>query len=84
MINRVVPSRNFRVEGEKLITRISSHSAAVLRFNHRAVDEARLLPFEKAIRHLEDMFLNQLMISEDAREGLDAYLHRRKPQWKNR
>ncbi len=84
LINRSVASAQFSKEADDLISKIARHSAAVLRFNHRAVDESRLLPFDRAIRYLEDMFLNQLMISEDAREGLSAYLHKRKPVWKNR
>ncbi|RJP77191.1 MAG: hypothetical protein C4524_08690 [Candidatus Zixiibacteriota bacterium] len=84
LINRVVPAQRFHAEADRLIARIASHSAAALRFNHRAVDEVRLMPFEKAIRHLEDMFLNQAMISEDAREGLEAHVTGRLPRWKNR
>jgi enoyl-CoA hydratase/carnithine racemase len=84
LINRVLSAPEFDHAAEALIAKIASHSAVVLRFNHRAVDEARLLPFSRSIRHLEDMLLNQLMISEDAREGLAAYLQKRSPRWRNR
>jgi cyclohexa-1,5-dienecarbonyl-CoA hydratase len=84
LVNHVYPSAEFDAAAEAMIQKISRHSAAGLRFNHRAVDEVRLLPFDRAIRHLEDLFLNQLMLSEDAREGIAAYLHKRMPVWKNR
>jgi cyclohexa-1,5-dienecarbonyl-CoA hydratase len=84
LINRVISAGEFDRASDDLIEKIASHSAVVLRFNHRAVDEARLLPFTRSIRHLEDMLLNQLMISEDAREGLAAYLQKRPPLWRNR
>jgi cyclohexa-1,5-dienecarbonyl-CoA hydratase len=84
LINRVETAANFEAAGEELIRKIASQSAAVLRFTRRAVDEARLLPFSRSIRHLEDIFLNQLMISDDAREGLAAFLAKRPPVWKNR
>ena len=32
----------------------------------------------------EDVYLNQLMLSEDAKEGLQAVMEKRKPVWKNK
>jgi cyclohexa-1,5-dienecarbonyl-CoA hydratase len=42
------------------------------------------LPFSDAVRHAEDVYLNQLMASEDAEEGLKAVMTKRKPVWKDR
>ena len=41
-----------------------------------------LLP--DALRHAEDVYLNQLMATEDVAEGLQAVLGKRKPVWKDR
>ncbi len=84
LVNHVYSSAEFDNAAQEMIQKISRNSAASLRFNHRAVDEVRLLPFDRALRHLEDLFLNQLMLSEDAREGIAAYLNKRIPVWKNR
>lgn len=84
LINRVIPSEQFAEKTEELINKIQSLSAAALRFNRRAVDEVSRMSFEQAIRHIEDMFLNQLMVSEDTQEGIAAFLGKRKPVWKNR
>jgi len=32
----------------------------------------------------EKLYLGELMQTEDAREGLNAYMEKRKPIWKNR
>jgi len=42
------------------------------------------LPFAEAMRHAEDVYLNQLMATEDATEGLRAVGAKRKPVWKDR
>ena len=41
-----------------------------------------LLP--DALRHAEDVYLNQLMATEDAEEGLKAVMAKRKPAWKDK
>lgn len=84
LINRAIPSQDFEAKSEELIGKMAALSAAALRFNRRAVDEVSRLPFEQAIRHIENMFLNQLMLTDDTQEGLAAFLGKRKPVWKNR
>ncbi|MFH1862529.1 MAG: enoyl-CoA hydratase-related protein [bacterium] len=84
LINRVIPVESFAEESEAMIGKIANLSSAALRFNRRAVDEIRHLPFEQQLRHIEDMFLNQLMVSEDVKEGISAFVGKRKPVWKNR
>lgn len=59
-------------------------SAAALHYAIRAV---RALPRDEIYRGLEElerMYLRQLMHTEDAREGIAAFLDKRPPQWKNR
>jgi len=61
-----------------------AQSAAALHYATRAV---RTLPRDELYRGLEElerMYLRQLMHTEDAREGIAAFLEKRPPQWKNR
>ena len=50
----------------------------------RQQDAVGCVPFDDAVRHAEDVYLNQLMATEDAEEGLRAIMAKRKPQWKDR
>ena len=53
------------------------HAAIALRFDvHDAVE--RLLP------RIEQLYLNDLMSTEDAVEGVRAFMEKRKPRWKDR
>ena len=39
--------------------------------------------FEASLRIIEEIYLNELMNTADAQEGLKAFLEKRTPQWKN-
>ena len=38
----------------------------------------------KFLPQLESMYVNDLMQTEDANEGINAFLEKRKPNWKNK
>jgi 1,4-dihydroxy-2-naphthoyl-CoA synthase len=38
---------------------------------------------EPSLKLIEDIYLNELMNTSDAQEGLKAFLEKRKPEWKN-
>jgi len=38
---------------------------------------------EPSLKIIEDIYLNELMNTADAQEGLKAFLEKRKPEWKN-
>ncbi|MDT7777912.1 MAG: hypothetical protein QOC99_424, partial [Acidobacteriota bacterium] len=38
----------------------------------------------EALERVEDIYLNELMKTEDAHEGVRAFMEKRKPDWKNR
>jgi cyclohexa-1,5-dienecarbonyl-CoA hydratase len=55
-----------------------------MQYTRRAISGGLDLPFPDAVRHAEDVYLNQLMATEDAEEGLRAIIEKRKPAWKDR
>lgn len=84
MVNLVVPVESFEEEVSKFIEKLTALSAAVLRITKRATFQGLTLTFEEALARSEDLYLNRLMKTEDAIEGLQAFMEKRKPAWKNR
>jgi cyclohexa-1,5-dienecarbonyl-CoA hydratase len=39
--------------------------------------------FEPSLKIIEKIYLNELMKTADANEGLKAFIEKRKPEWKN-
>jgi len=58
-------------------------SASSLRFAVRAVRQEFSERFFERIAALEKLYLEELMATHDAREGLQAFLEKRKPVWRN-
>ena len=67
-----------------LIQRFAESSAPVMQYTRKGIAGGLDLPFGEALRHAEDVYLNQLMATEDAEEGLRAIIEKRKPNWKDR
>ena len=84
LITRAVADDKLEAEAAALIQRFQEGSAPVFQYVRRAVAGGLDLPLADAIRHAEDVYLNQLMNTEDVEEGLRAVTEKRKPQWKDR
>jgi cyclohexa-1,5-dienecarbonyl-CoA hydratase len=84
MVNHVVPPEKLDEEVDALLTELRQQSAIVLRMSKRAIFETLGLGFEEGVQVAERLYLDFLMKTEDAKEGLQAFLERRKPNWKDR
>ena len=84
LINEVFPKESFKERADKCIAKLSSLSTPVLRLTKKAVDRGLSGSVDDAISEVESIYLNELMKLEDAHEGLNAFLEKRKPVWKNR
>ena len=60
------------------------HGAPVLQMRAAGHERRPRPALPDAVRHAEDVYLNQLMATEDAEEGLKAVMAKRKPVWKDR
>jgi cyclohexa-1,5-dienecarbonyl-CoA hydratase len=84
LVSRAVPDDKLEAEAAALVQRYQEGSAPILQLTRRAVAGGLDQPLAEAIRLAEDVYLNQLMSTEDAEEGLKAIMEKRKPVWKDR
>jgi cyclohexa-1,5-dienecarbonyl-CoA hydratase len=84
IVNQVFPVDGFEEAVEGYLAGLAGLSAPVLQLTKRAVVEATGKPFPDAMRVVEDIYLGELMDTEDASEGLAAFMEKRKPEWKDR
>jgi len=84
LITRAVPDDKLEAEAAALVQRFQEGSAPVLQAVRKAIAGGLDLPFADAVRHAEDVYLNQLMAAADMEEGLRAIMEKRKPAFKDR
>ena len=83
LVTRVVPAGELEAETMKLANELAELSPATIALGLRAFYRAQDLDFEPALRFLEGE-LGRVLALEDAREGIAAFLGKRKPVWKGR
>ena len=79
-----VPAAELEAKAGEIAKRITSKSAAVTRRIKRAVRAAEGRTFADALAETERLYLEDLLATEDAREGVAAFLDKRSPQWRHR
>jgi cyclohexa-1,5-dienecarbonyl-CoA hydratase len=62
---------------------LSAHSASSLRYAVRALRDGMRNRFRDEISRVERLYLDELMSTHDAVEGLEAFLAKRAPEWSN-
>ncbi|MGI5876395.1 MAG: enoyl-CoA hydratase-related protein [Dethiobacteria bacterium] len=83
LLNKVVPKEKLEEETMKLAEKIAAKSPLAVQIGKRSFYEMSDMPYEKAIEVANDHFA-LLCLTEDAHEGVDAFLNKRTPQWKKR
>jgi len=84
LINRVFPAEGFAEKVDEFIAKLTSMSVPVLKLAKRAVDGGLYVSVDEAISRAEELYLGDLMQTEDVHEGLMAFMEKRKPEWENR
>jgi len=84
LINKIVPKDDLNSATQDFCKPYLKLSAEVLRKTKKAISKGLMDDFEPSLKVIEDIYLNELMPTADAQEGLNAFMEKRKPVWKNR
>lgn len=83
LVNKVVPDQDLAEETLALATKLASKSPLALRNGKEGLNRLPDLPHQQALGVMDDIF-SSLVATEDAVEGVAAFVERRKPVWKGR
>jgi enoyl-CoA hydratase/carnithine racemase len=83
LVNKVVPAAELEAATMKLAGEIAERSPAAVALGLRAFYRSQDMEFEPALRYLQGE-LGRVLSLEDAAEGIQAFLGKRKPVWKGR
>lgn len=84
LVNRVFPRESFAADVQAFVAPFLKLSRAALMSARKAIRAAADQPFAPALEAAERIYLEELMKTDDAREGLAAFLEKRVPVWRDR
>ncbi|HEY4581202.1 MAG TPA: enoyl-CoA hydratase-related protein [Candidatus Acidoferrales bacterium] len=84
IVNRVVPAGQLSQCADELLRELLEQSGSALRLTKTILRRVAGLDFERALAESEEFFLQTLAQTDDAKEGIFAFLEKRAPQWTHR
>jgi cyclohexa-1,5-dienecarbonyl-CoA hydratase len=82
LITRVVSDSELRHAVSELLEELRALSPSVLQLTRKTLWNLHCAEFVKQLEEVERVYLSGLMKTHDAREGVRAFLEKRKPVWK--
>ncbi len=84
LVNMVVPHDKLSEAVDELLDKLRAKSPIVLQLVKWAVCQGIDSDFKTALNGVTEIYLNHLIKTEDAVEGLKAFLEKRAPKWKGK
>jgi cyclohexa-1,5-dienecarbonyl-CoA hydratase len=84
LVSRLVAVESLESELEAVLDDFRKASPLILRMNVRMLKRIEGATFASALQAAETSFLQELMVTEDVREGIASFFEKRPPRWKNR
>lgn len=84
LINSVTNIAELEQKTQSVLNKLRELSASSLGLTRAALELGGRHSFESALAEVEDLYLHELMKTEDANEGVRAFMEKRKPEWRNR
>ena len=83
LVNKVVPADQLEEETMALASKLAEKSPLALQMGKQSFYGMSDMEFGKALEYSNETFA-ALCVTEDAQEGVDAFLKKRKPVWKEK
>jgi cyclohexa-1,5-dienecarbonyl-CoA hydratase len=84
LANLAVPEDRLDAALDECLHRLTQLSPAALALTKRAVYAWDSMHFDKGLAKAEKIYLEELMQTADAQEGIQAFLQKRQPEWKGK
>jgi cyclohexa-1,5-dienecarbonyl-CoA hydratase len=84
LVNAVFPAASFREDVDKFLADILNKSRPILIWSKRAIRASLGVNFPDSLRSAEVLYLDGCMKAEDAKEGIAAFMEKRKAVWKDK
>ncbi len=83
LFNKVVPSGELEQEAEKWARELALKSPLAVQNAKRAFYTSADMEYQQAIQYMNEAF-SRLCTTEDAKEGISAFLEKRQPNWQGK
>jgi cyclohexa-1,5-dienecarbonyl-CoA hydratase len=84
LVSHLVPGEGMEAALTAVLDDLRRASPLIIRMNTRLIRQLHGRPFEAARQEAERVFLEDLMVTKDVREGIASFYDKRRPVWTNR
>lgn len=84
LVNRAVPDEEVEAAAQEALDRLAKLSPAALALTKKAIYVWDAMHFHKGLARAESIYLDELMKTHDAQEGISAFIEKRQPKWKGK
>ncbi|MDJ0803232.1 MAG: enoyl-CoA hydratase-related protein [Desulfobacterales bacterium] len=81
LVNQVVPDEELEAATAAMAAKLAAKSPVAVQMGKQAIHRMADMPLPEALVYSNEMFAS-LCVTEDAREGVDAFLNKREATWK--